>query len=602
MRSYGQALFMLMGLGAFALAAGAADTPRAVPHAAGQLPALAGPAALLQPGFSPELELGPETAAEPVCDRSKAAALMAALREKASAASPSVEIDCPLTLPEGMVITKRLIFKGAKASGVTVTGAGVKGALIDGGPGTFHHQSGFATKMVQIVSDNCHTTPTGEGRCSRPVNVTLRNLRIRGSVGISVAPGFDMPDKDYVRSFRLSAPANVLFDRVTITGLGLPCEPNSGDCNLLYLFAGVTHFRMINSEINGSTSDTAVAIYLDDVAMRNTFRSNRILARTTTRESISIDSSSENVFVNNHIHVSSKGGIFLYRNCGENGTTRRGTPRDNALINNVFTIPFGKFLPAIVVGSRNGQDTPAKNCPPNAVDPNPFFDLARFNAVMQNRVITLPTRQPFGHPDLIAGSITAKHPEVNTPNFIKENEVVERANPRRAGCFIRHGYPDFIRDSEFVNVFHNGDGEPFCTGFRYTCRDGELARSIDASCQASQIVSTRVQCVAKDSNKGCRDTVTAPRGKKLIGFKAACNLEFGDVSDADVDQVPANMLKVLRASDKPSEGHCILGGTSISTGEASVGGLLGKEDFAFGCGEKDANGGDCQIKARLFFH
>jgi hypothetical protein len=479
-----------------------------------------------------------------------------------------------------------------------------KGPLIDSGKGRFHHRA-FATKMVQIVSDNCRTLPNGEPQCVRPTGITLRNLRIRGSVAISADPDFNPPDNGYARLFRLNAPANILFDRVTITGQGLPCDPatSSADCNLLYLFAGVSHFRMIDSEINGSVGKQAVALYLDDLAFRNTFRRNVFSAETDSREMIAIDSSSENLFVNNRIHVSRVGGIFLYRNCGEGGTARRGTPSHNTLINNVFTFDVGTVFPAIAVGARNSHDTEKNDCPPNAVDPNPFYDLARFNAVMQNQV-----QFPLAIPQTLARSLTVAklfgvgQAQVNTPNFIKENELVRQAVPRRAGCFVDKGYPDFLRDGQFVNVFHNDEGEPFCTGFRYTCRDGELARSADASCRARPITSTRAQCVASASNKGCRNVVTAPRGTTLIGFKAACNLEFGEVSPADVDQVPANLVKVLRASDKTSDGRCTFGGTTVSTGETAVGGILGRDSVSFGCGENDANGGDCQIKVRLIFH
>ena len=551
------------------------------------------PRATINTALIPRAELASMPVIERACDRATVAKMIDELREPASASSPSVEIRCSLTLPENMVITKRLIFKGDKSSGVTVQGEGT-GAIVDGSKGTYNYNTQNAALMVQIISDACQLAANGEPRCSRPQNITIRNLKIKGSVGISGDPGVPSTDARFVRLARTNAPANIVFDRVTITGLGLPCGEKSANCTLLYLFSGVSNFRMLNSEINGLTSEKAVAIYLDDVSFRNTFRNNTISANTPTREVIAIDGSSENVFVNNRVKVGRNDGIRLYRNCGEEGSPRRGTPSNNTFINNIFV--FDAITPeqqAIFLASRNGRGTKTYTCPPN------FFDLAKFNVVMQNQFV--PDQPHSRDSESLGYMVLVDRPDVNTPNFIKENEIVDRRLSRGAGCFISNGYPDFIQDGQFVNVFQNANGYPMCSGYRLTCRDGELARSSDATCDVNRITSRVFWCAAGGNNGGCNKTFSGPPGKKIIGFKAACDLETGSVPTYALDKVPANAVKVMRASDHASEGRCTIGSASIQSGESAVGGIIGQTSVTMGCREKDSNGGDCQIKARVFF-
>jgi hypothetical protein len=109
------------------------------------------------------------------------------------------------------------------------------------------------------------------------------------------------------------------------------------------------------------------------------------------------------------------------------------------------------------------------------------------------------------------------------------------------------------------------------------------------------------ECQASGSNSGCQRTVFSPAGKTIIGAKAACNLEFGTVSGADLNGVSANVVKVLRASDNVSEGSCTLGSTSIRSGQAAVSGINGLTRLSFGCRENDSNGGDCHIKGKLYY-
>ncbi len=537
------------------------------------------PGAVINTGVIPQGEL--VIAPKPPCSEQKMAEVRAragAVRHDGSFEPKFVFIDCSLTLRSSDVITKRLVFKGTRASSVTVEG---NGATIDGGPGTPNYRPSYAVNMVEISSD-----PTSNPRhWAPPVGITLRNCKIKGSVIVyGMTGGVESTDPDYVTLTRNNAPRNIVFDRVTITGQGLPCASSSTDCNPLYLHAGVNYFQMLDSEINGST--TGLNIYLDDLSYRNTFRNNRIQAATEQREAMALDGSSENLIINNHFSGTlNHGGIYLYRNCGEGGSTRRGTPSHNTFINNFFY--YDKYEgdnPAIFVASRNGKSTKTYTCPDN------FFDLAQFNVVMQNQI----------RKRSVSDMIKVGRPDHNTPNYINHNETVAEKIERKAGSYISNGYQkDFIRDGQFINLFRNANGEPVCTGYRLTCHDGVLTQSSDSTCRP--VGYTDFECQASGSNSGCQRTSFSPAGKTIIGAKAACNLEFGTVSATDLNGVSANFVKVLRASDNVSEGSCTLGGTSIRSGQAAVSGLNGLTRLSFGCRENDSNGGDCHIKGRLYY-
>jgi hypothetical protein len=555
----------------------------------------------------PQAQVGPppQLVAQPApakaCSPNRTAEVLAEVLAPATKESPSVRIDCSLTLARSHVITKRLIFEGAEASGVTVE---CNGATIDGkrfllGYDRLNDKSGFMPGFaVEIKSKPITPDPaTGLARFEPPQNVTLRNCKIIGPVKVygSAGEGVEVARRsDYVQRMRNHAPRNIVFDQVTIEGLG-------GEGAVLYLFSGVSHFQLLNSEIKGSTSD--VNIYLDAESYGNTFRNNRIHATPVghNRELIAIDGSSYNTIVNNYFSALNHGGIYLYRNCGEKGLIRHSTPSGNTIVNNFFY--YDKYEgdnPAIFVGERNGRSSKSYNCDADEKYPGccqygssvSQLDHALFNGVMQNQI----------RKRSVSDMIRVNRPnDINTPNYIEYNQTVEAEIERKAGCYISDGYPYFILDGQFVNHFRGANGEPVCRGYRLTCNDGVLTRSSDFKCQVSQVGSVDFECQATGNNQGCQKTVFVPAGKKIIGAKAACNLEFGTVSAADLNGVPANSVKVLRASDTVLNGGCTLGSTSISSGQAAVSGIIGQNRVSIGCRERDSNGGDCHIKGRLYY-
>lgn len=537
-------------------------------------------APLPQPQFGPIFDPSTQILVRPAppCSRSK----MRAVRARATRASEPTEgadfefIDCSLTFDPTDVrpVTKRLVLKGAKASGVRVN---CNGVTIDGGPGTPTYNPADPWNMVEIGPKRLDDTDVHWGR---PQNISFRKCKIRGAVAVQAIDGVPATTPGYPTLVRDTSPRNIVFDDVTITGV--KCNDSKAgepQCSPLYLFSGVNGFQLLNSTINGTSGGTN--IYLDDLSFRNTIRNNHIEANRQEggkrREVLALDGSSENLIVNNRFSSLEDGGISLYHNCNEKDSPRFGSPTDNVIINNVF--PYDKFngdTPGILVGERH--------CSPN------FVFLAQRNAVMQNQIFKLP----------VTNMIREGHAE-NTPNFIDHNETVKQEIGRAAGCFVSNGYPNFILDGQFTNAFHNANGDPTCTGLRSTCHDGTLSQTADTTCQASPVRQMDVDCTVTGTNGGCQKPVSVPAGTKIVGAKAACNLEQGAVSSADLDAVPANVMQVLRASDEASQGRCTVGNTSIGTSMAGIAGINGLTSVSVACREHDANGGDCSMKVRLYF-
>jgi hypothetical protein len=136
-----------------------------------------------------------------------------------------------------------------------------------------------------------------------------------------------------------AAPRDVLLEHLSIRTRGnIP----------LYVSPGVTRLTLRNSTIAGRTR--SVAIYLDAESAGNVISGNTIEAELG-REAIAVDASAYNLIIDNIIRPQgAKGGIFLYRNCGQGGTIRHQPPHSNAIVGNEFFV-----APAIWVASRNGN-------------------------------------------------------------------------------------------------------------------------------------------------------------------------------------------------------------------------------------------------------
>jgi hypothetical protein len=130
--------------------------------------------------------------------------------------------------------------------------------------------------------------------------------------------------------------------------------------------------------------------------------------------------------------------------------------------------------------------------------------------------------------------------------------------------------------------------------------NGDLSSPSPASLSSCKVSQLNFDCQVTANNSGCQRTVDCPLGQKIIGATAACNLEYGTISDGELASLPTNHIKVIRASDHASEGSCWVGSNSLQSRETPISGIDGLDRVTVGCKEHDENGGDCHIKGILY--
>ena len=479
------------------------------------------------------------------------------LLETAASDRSAVELQCSIRLEKNSPpITKTIRIHGKEASGVT----------LDCGGSSI--QPRFGQAAVEIYSDK-----ESGGQWSRPENVTVRNCRITGNGNANVIKVWGGSASEsshhlgHTARMQAAAPRNIVFSGITVTAAGgIP----------LYVYPGVTYLSLLHSEISGSGS--AVGIYLDAESGHNTIRDSYIHL-SAGREQLAIDGSAYNLIVNNRFSGLNTGGIYLYRNCGEDGIVRHQTPSHNRIINNIFY--YKDYLggkPSVWVASRNRKAGESfcdrdKDYPfgSGARDQ----DDAHFNVIAQNRIYRLPVSKMIRVSD--------------SPNYLFENTTVQSAGRRAAGCYVGQELPQaFIHDGGEV-VIRSGESG----GTRYSCHDGAVSAA--ANLPARKIL---FQCAKSDSDSGCSTAFACPGGAKVIGLRLGCNLELSDLPASSVSGLPWDAAKVFRSSDNVRDGQCGLRpGLSISSGNAGLAPLLGTAGgFTAFCSERDRNGGDCAVR------
>ncbi len=310
---------------------------------------------------------------EPALAASCDAAARARLLAPPSADDDSVALGCSLRLEPGDHVRRRVIIEGSRASGIELN---CNGATI-GEPGP---PPRFPYILVEIRS-----IASGAGRWERPSNVTLRNCTIQGQVRVW-GMGVNGQGEAVRRSSRAAghteraqqaAPKGVslLDSRLVATGQ-IP----------LYLGPGVTGFTLRNSEVSGTSP--SVGLYLDAESADNVIEGNTFDV-ATGREVVAVDGSARNTIRDNAITYGSRGGIHLYRNCGEGGTVRHQTPSDNVITGNRFRANGFLRPDPVNVGSRSGWGW-TMNCAADAGYPFGSSaddgDNATGNVVEGNRV------------------------------------------------------------------------------------------------------------------------------------------------------------------------------------------------------------------------
>lgn len=310
----------------------------------------------------------------------------------ATPGNDSVEVRCSATLPANSQISKRLLFTGPAASNLTFDCNGSTIAPAEAG----------SKDAVQIRSQQ------QQQQWQRPENLSLQRCRIEGSLrimgmasnGEGAVLRTSSQQSGHTERAQAAAPSNIRLNQLTIIGQGrVP----------LYLAPGVTHVSLSNSRISGQSR--SVALYLDAESAHNRFTGNTINSQTSNRELIAIDGSANNQFSNNRFSSLNRGGIYLYRNCGEGGTIRHQAPSGNQISGNTFF--YRKYrgdLPAVWLGSRNGnrnycQADAGYGFGSSASD----TDFADGNTVENNRIYRLSPQKMIrdhGRNNRISGNTT----------------------------------------------------------------------------------------------------------------------------------------------------------------------------------------------------
>lgn len=480
------------------------------------------------------------------------------LEDAQKSGKSSVSISCSFKLDKAYRITKKVNIYGAQSSDIALDFAG---SLLEPSTGT-------SERMIHIYSQKMP-----DGTFSRPENIRIQNANIVGAIRIRGMSADDLREpsrhEGLTKVAQAAAPKNISISKVRITANGtIP----------LYVEPGTTYVRLEDSKIEGSSNSTA--IYLDAESGYHVIRNNKITS-ANKREAIAVDGSAHNTIVDNYFSNTNEGSIFLYRNCGERSVSRHQSPQFNLISNNTFYYKkYDGSTPAIHIGSRQGN---RKYC---GDDRDSKFgsgvsdlDFASNNTVINNQFIN---RSPAKY---ILDS--------DSNNTVAGNQQVSEQIRRASACFVPNGYPyAIVPDGNSINrIFKNN--QLACTGFSYTCDDGELAQK-PISCPTETTKITKGSCSRGGSNDGCSSKFSCPAGQKIAALRGGCNLETA--SNLDLSKVTWNSLEVLRASDNVKDGTCQIGAVSLKSGKGSLASFIGQSSASLFCKEHDKNGGDCTIQ------
>jgi hypothetical protein len=364
----------------------------------------------------------------------------------------------------------------------------------------------------------------------------------------------------------------------------------------VFIGRGVTDVSLTNSYFGGALAGTAV--YLEAESSRTRIVNNQFHVATDggkgPRPVLTIDASDHNRIFGNFFSALHDGGIFLFRNCGEKNIVRHTTPSHNQIINNVFYYDeYDGSDPAVFLGSRNGVARFNEYChldddfgAGSGADDRSF---AQFNVVMQNQIYKRSVEE----------SIVTEWTDVNTPNYVGYNETVQVHEERRSGCYAGSAYGKFLRDGETTRLGRDDRGEPICTDLALRCVDGKL-RPDPYSLPACEIERVPFDCHANADDYRCAGSVSCPTGTTRVRAFAGCDLEYGDVTAADLAEVEGEVVRILRRSDIPSADYCYVGDDSARVGATVLESIEPDERAYFGCHEYNADGGDCHIRGELY--
>lgn len=544
----------------------------------------------------------PDSIEYTTCSQSKIKELLAPATSKRKV----VTLNCSVKLSPDMVITKGIRFTGAAASGEFLD---CNNALVEP---TFDDHAIRVASRARLV----------DGEPDRPEDIMIQNCKIKGRVDINgnQPEGLKANNPDYVKLKQAYSPTRIVLRNLDITYYGK---------DAVYFHQGVTHSILEDSTLSGKVS--GVPLYLAPEGGHNIIRNNYFKMETKSREVLAIDGSKWNKIYSNRFSGLGHGGIYIFRNCGEDGKYRVQRPQYNQIVNNNFYYRSyaNPATPAIWVGSRNHINKVNDYIPfgwgyrdycdeDNNSDNS---DHANHTSIMQNVITTDGDWFFYG-----GGVNIDQRPTHQYANQVITNSDFEDAHDGKgalsaatlgkAGCYkygtqitpaMQTHFGLFLKHGQYTIKERLDEGQEVSTGDLFSksqCNDGIWSNSS----KIYEATVKKVHARTQSNNRGIQTTTTCPVGKEVVALRVGCNLE--SMALRGLEDVSWNSMKVINRSDNRKEGKCEIIYTdkngrsqteSISTGTRLLQSVLmdSRSSLEFRCREKDKNGGDCSVKAEV---
>ena len=537
-----------------------------------------------------------------------------------------MESGVDLELCSGDRVTKQFLFRG-DVSDVTVNcnGAtigwerGMKPHRHKSHPDYFtdleinsaHNKISYPAEMFRFKDIILIESELVNGEWKRPRNITINDCNIIGSARVlGLGPNGEGElvresswNRNHTQFARSVAPTNITFNKVKIS---------AHRRTPFYLAPGVTNVTLKDSVLDGHTSKSA--IYLDTESAGNIIENNdiRVFTKEDSQASkifnvdrgwpqIAIDGSSVNQILNNRFTNTNNGGIYLYRNCGEKRTIRHSGPSGNRIINNIFEYSNDGAYddPAIFIGSRDygwkQSKVPFTTCDEDRIGIYQLGDIGRKGTIYENLTMedvprinsygsarsnkdyarrnVVMQNQFFSRKENIGGTvidstmkqyIRIKNKKINSGSIIIDNEIVadNTVNTRReAGCYNKKYKNGLIPHNTIYDKAIKFNNTVYTV--KYQCNNGRI-ENLHAGLDYN-VRTIPIGCQVEGNNAGCERYYQCPIGTKIVGTIAACNLEYGSVSQNDVDRTVMNYINIVTPSDKVKSGQCYVGKDNIAS-------------------------------------
>jgi parallel beta-helix repeat protein len=226
---------------------------------------------------------------------------------------------------------------------------------------------------VMVVSNGKSLSDVSVSNCN------VRNFSVNGVMVGSGIPDFKRSG-DHQHNYDIT-PSNVVLSHLHVQ--------DSGSVGV-YFYSYVADSTLRDSVVSGSKG---VGIYLEQSSkgnkiVDNVIKANGVVEGGGPREGIAVDSSAGNLIEGNSFFGNAAGGVFLYKNCGENfdkgmAVLRWQHSNENVIRNNRF---FDEKV-GVWVASRQGRDLSQKGCGDSSLDGRGQYyrDYADYNVVEGNQ-------------------------------------------------------------------------------------------------------------------------------------------------------------------------------------------------------------------------